>query len=127
MQQSPGLSKYSRVNVMSDCVGLGGFLCTADTQISQMVERHVLYSPECKHIVFYISKHNLSLTTSANTTKYAQRHIAIDITAIRERCVWSYLLSAAIPRVAPEDCTFMVSILSLSLRMLLMKSSLLRR
>lgn len=48
-------------------------------------------------------------------------------TAINEAQVCSYLLSARNPPVTCASCTFMVSILSLSLRMLLMKSALASR
>lgn len=75
--------------------------------------------------MFYISHstkcHLSHLQTPLNT------HSDILQTTIREEHVHSYLLSAAIPPVSAQQCTFMVSILSLSLRMLLMKSSFFRR
>ena len=75
--------------------------------------------------MFYIS-HSTKCHLSHLQTPLST-HSDILQTTIREEHVHSYLLSAAIPPVSPQQCTFMVSILSLSLQMLLMKSSFFRR
>lgn len=75
-------------------------------------------------IMFNILKHEPSLCTSANTPKYAH---GVSSKQPLWRDTYSYLLSAAIPRVSRrKEHTFMASILSLSLLALLMNASLLR-
>lgn len=73
--------------------------------------------------MFYISKHShLAHAQIPQNMRSETRQ-----TTIKETQVRSYLLSASNPPAQTQACTLMASILSLSLRIVLMKSALARR